>query len=98
MAQPASTLAPGASITSVVDAREPWNATGVLVEHGGAYEVSVLEITEEWKDASLAADPQDGWTGALAKVVGLAARAFARDPFSPMYALVAALGREGKAF
>lgn len=94
----ATPLQVGAIAQSEVDAREMWNATGVLVENGGAYEVTVLEITEEWKDASVKSDPQEGWTGAVAKTIGLLARAFARDPCSPMYALVAARGRAEKAF
>ncbi|MEJ6022278.1 hypothetical protein [Ramlibacter sp. PS4R-6] len=94
---PAEALTVGGATTCEVDAREPWNATGVLVEQGGVYEVTVLEVTD-WRDNTVKADPQEGWTGPVAKVLGFACRALARDPRSPMYALVAARGREGKQF
>ena len=85
----------GASARSWVDAQCRWNRTGVLTQMNALYEVEVIAQTEAWFDDELESDLATGWIGRIARLVGFFARGFARDVHSPMYALIAAQGKEG---
>ena len=46
-----------------VDARNPWNASGLLVKSGERYEFKVEDVND-WRDLGIEADPETGHDGA----------------------------------
>lgn len=79
-----------------VDARNPCNQSGVLVEEGHRYIVKV-EMLEPWVDWFIKSSPERGWQG-LARSIEPFARRHARTRQFPMYALVGAIDDDESTF
>ncbi|HZY19041.1 MAG TPA: hypothetical protein VFE82_11205 [Ramlibacter sp.] len=87
----AATVLPAGERTVRVDALCEWNGTGVLLEPGGRYDLTVAEVLEPWVDWWVPSDLATGWRGIARWSAPLAQRR-ARAPGLPIYSLV---GSEG---
>ncbi len=92
-AAPPLTLKPGESVRIVVDARNPWNASGILVRAGQRYTFGIEHVCD-WTDGSVPADPIDGWQGWAVQLFGFLIGPLRRSPTAPWYALVGSVGRD----
>lgn len=90
-------LAAGGTATARIDARCPWNRTGVRLEPGARYALAVTRALEPWVDWWVPSHPRTGWTGIAGWFNGLA-NGRARAANAPMYALVGAQGQRPDTF
>jgi hypothetical protein len=81
----------GEARPAVVDARCPWNASGVLLEAGARYRVTASKRPgHDWVDDANPSRLDTGWE--RWRWFGRLVQPRARAPHLPMYALVAAQG------
>ena len=77
-----------AALSASIEAKEPWNCTGVLLEKGVAYEISSRNA-QDWKDKSVRADVSTGWLER--RWLGNFFQWRARSSGHPMYSLLGAV-------
>jgi hypothetical protein len=83
-------LADSTPVSVRVDARCEWNPTGVILQRGAQYRITVTRELEPWP----AAGPAEGWRHWLDRQ----SQRWARADELPLHALVAAQGREARTF
>jgi hypothetical protein len=82
-----SLLADRSPVTVRVDARCEWNPTGVILERGARYRLTVTQELEGWTASARSLAWSDRYR-----------QRWARAPEQPMHALIAAQGREERTF
>lgn len=81
----------------VVDAKQPWNVSGIELVAGTQYEIRSTVTKPPWKDAWIGSGLTTGWRGP-ARVVEKLVRGRARAPHLPMYSLVGSIGQDPATF
>ncbi len=79
--------------TFFVDAKLPWNRSGVRVSAGQMYQISVGASDPPWMDWFIPATPESGWSPWW-QPLGEVLRSAARVPTAKMSALVCSAGQE----
>jgi hypothetical protein len=80
-----------------VDAAEPWNRSGILLERGAVYDFRVESVDEPWVDNGIPATPGRGWI-TWHRFAYWPLRVFARVPSRNWYTLIGAIGRDREHF
>lgn len=86
-------LGPGERASFTVLARRRWNDSGVLLESGRRYRLTVAGIVD-WKDWWLEADPETGVRSVPDWLEWPPVRRLRRVPTAPLLALVGCIGRD----
>jgi hypothetical protein len=92
VARPATSLPPGECRKFPVNAKEPWNPSGVLVSQGATYRMSIGPSDPPWIDWFVPATPEGGWSG-LASPLAWLGRVHARTHAANLSTLVCTVGQ-----
>jgi hypothetical protein len=97
LAASARPLRGGECLDVGVDAAEPWNRSGILLEQGAVYDLRVESIDRPWVDGSIPATPGRGWT-TWQRFAYWPLRFLARYPSRNWYTLIGAIGMDRAQF
>jgi len=97
LAASAHPLSSGECADIEVDAADPWNRSGIMLEQGAVYNFQVKSVDEPWVDDTISSKPDRGWT-TWHRFVFWPLRFLARYPSRNWYTLIGAIGEEREHF